>query len=116
MTVQAQDTTETGLIIEGAYENDRNAKNRDLFKSIIRKVYGVQDVIIGHHLVYQVEDKHSDGFVYQVVEEIPSADTLIFDHKVAQVLFGARYLDCLSQLAREPVETRDALLSKLINA
>jgi len=60
----ATDNTPTGLRIEGAYENDRNGENSELFKAIIREVYGVKDVICGHHLVYQVEDKRADGFAY----------------------------------------------------
>lgn len=111
--MKEQDYTVTGLKIEGQYENDRNQDNHDLYKDIIREAYGVQDVIIGHHLVYQTEYKNTDGFVYQLVEEIPSADSLIFDHEVAQKIWGKKYRVILSKLAMEPVETRDALLKKL---
>lgn len=109
----ATDNTPTGLRIEGAFENDRNGENSDLFKAIIREGYGVKDGICGHHLVYQVEDKRADGFAYQIVEEVPSADTLIFDHSAARKLWGTDYIAVLQRLAAEPVETRDALLAKL---
>lgn len=116
MTTNSNEYTATGLRIEGAFENDRNAVNRDLFKAIIREVYGVEDVIIGHHLVYEKEDPQTDEkghtFNIQVIEEIPSADALIFDHNVAKKLWGEDYLHVLTLLAREPVETRDALLKK----
>jgi hypothetical protein len=111
-----KDFTPTGVCIEGAYENDRNAESSDLFKSIIREAYGVQDVIIAHHLVYVTEETRSDGFKYQIVEEVPSADTLIFDHKVAEKLWGAGFKDVLVKLVLEPVETRDALLASLYAA
>lgn len=108
------DFTQTGLKIEGAYENDRNAEYASLYKDMIREVYGVSDVICGHHLVYEKEDKRDDGFTYQIIEEIPSADTLIFDHAAAKVIWGDNgFKNVLSRLACEPVETRDNLLSQL---
>ncbi len=110
----ARDYTPTGLKIEGSWENDRNVTSRDLFKAIIREVFGVEDVIIGNHLTYSKTDTRPDGFNYEVVEEIPSADTLIFDHDVARKLWGEdRYLSVLAQLAACPCETRDALLAQM---
>lgn len=106
------DFTSVGTRLEGTYENDRNAEHADLYKAIIRECYGVKDVIIGHHLVYQKEEKETDGFTHTFVQEIPSADALIFDHAVAKRLWGEGYKWFLTQLACEPVETRDALLAK----
>lgn len=112
---EAGNITETGLRIEGGFENTRNAISADLFKQVIREVYGVQDVIIAHHLVYVKEEKHADGFNYQIVEEVPSADALIFDHDVARKLFGEKlFRRVLARLAIEPVETRDALYAQFI--
>jgi hypothetical protein len=110
------DFTPTGLKIEGAYENDRNGENSDLFKAIIREVYGVKDVLCGHHLVYAVEEKRPDGFTYQLIEEIPSADTLIFDHDCAKKLWGSAWQKNLTLLALQPPETRDQLLKILYEA
>ena len=110
---KVKDFTPGGMKINGAYENDRNADCCDLLKSIIREAYGVTDVIIGHHLVFVRTEKRTDGFTYQVVEEVPSLDALIFDHSVAQRIFGRSYLDVLQQLAVEPVATRDTLLERL---
>ena len=111
------DFTPTGVKIEGAYENDRNAESSDLFKAIIREAYGVQDVIIAHHLVYVREDKRADGFAYQIVEEVPSADALIFDHGVAKKIWGEdKYINVLTQLVLEPCATRDKLLGQLYHA
>jgi len=109
----ATDFTPAGTKLEGAYENDRNGEHADVFKAIIREVYGVKDVICGHHLVYQVEEKRADGFTYTFVEEVPSADTLIFDHDVARKIFGPDFKKQLIMLALEPIATRDAMLAKL---
>lgn len=114
--MRTSDKTETGLRLEGAYENDRNSEHAACFKAVIREAYGVQDVICAHHLVFVVEEKHSDGFAYEVVEEIPSADTLIFDHDIARKIWGSQWQVCLTRLALEPVDTRDALFATLYNA
>jgi hypothetical protein len=107
----ATDFTPSGIKYEGPYENDRNAENSALYKDIIREAYGVTDVICGHHLVYQVEDKRADGFTYTFVEEVPSADTLIFDTDVAQKLWGDKWKSVLSILAVTPIAERDKLLA-----
>lgn len=111
--VLSKDFSPTGIKLEGQYENDRNSVYSELYKAIIREVYGVTDVICAHHLTYVRTEKRSDGFEYQVVQEIPSADTLIFDHEVAEKLWGKGFKSILMQLALEPCETRDELLSRL---
>lgn len=110
----SEDITETGLRIEGNYENQRNARNAELFKSVIREAFDVQDVIVAHHLVYVVEETHKDGFKYQIVEEIPAADTLLFDHDIMRKIFGENsYMNVMSTLACTACSERDALFAKL---
>lgn len=101
--------------IEGTYENQRNRDHSDLYKAIIRECFGVTDVIIAHHLTY-VLSYMENGFSYEVVEEIPSADCLIFDHEIAQRIWGDGFKTILKRLAVEPTETRDTLLQQLWNA
>lgn len=109
-----KDYTPNHLKLIGPYENDRNSVYADLYKAIIREVYGVTDVICGHHLVMQIAEKRADGFTYQVVQEVPSADELIFDHEVARKLWGDnQFKDVLCQLACEPIATRDVKLAEL---
>lgn len=110
--LKLKDFSPVGTKLEGNYENDRNADSAELFKAIIREAYGVKDVIIAHHLVYVTREKR-DGFDYEIVQEIPSADTLIFDHAVARKIWGDQYKSILTRLACEPVETRDTLLHLL---
>jgi hypothetical protein len=111
-----KDFTPLGMRLEGPYENDRNSQSSDLFKAIIREAYGVKDVICAHHLVYVRDEKREDGFDYQVVQEVPSADTLIFDHDVAKTIWGDKWQERLIRLALEPVATRDNLLAELYQA
>ena len=110
--LKTKDFSPMGTKLEGNYENDRNADSAELFKDIIREAYGVKDVIIAHHLVYVTVEKR-DGFDYEIVQEIPSADSLIFDHAVAKKIWGEQWRLILTRLAAEPVETRDSLLHML---
>ena len=112
MAMTDNDFTPNGLRIEGPYENDPHAQSRDLFKAIIHEVYGATDCIIAHHLTYVAVDKR-DGFDYQVVEEIPSADALIFDHEVAKKIWGPEFGSILQYLAAIPVPQRDEELERL---
>lgn len=113
MSQRDKDFTPGGLKINGAYENDRNADSADLFKEIIREACGVSDVIIAHHLVY-VRVERRDGFEFQIVEEIPSADALIFDHEIAKKIWGPEsYMQVLRLLAFMPPEQRDEKLREL---
>lgn len=116
MDSREKDFTPTGIKEEGQYENDRNKDSSDLFKAIIREAYNVTDVIVAHHLVY-VRVENRDGFDYQIVQEVPSADALIFDHDVAKKIWGDdKYKDILVKLALEPVDSRDALLANMYNS
>ena len=114
----ANDFTPTGLCLEGPFENDRNTEGQDIYKAIIREAFGVQDVICGHHLIYETRDKRADGFTYDVVQEIPSADTLIFDHNVAKKIWGEAWQTNLTLLALTPVSggNRDRMLRSLYAA
>ena len=118
--ILTKDISPAGNKYEGHYENDRNEVYRDLYSDIIREVYGVRDVIIGHHLVYQTTeqlvDEKTGPYTHTFVQEIPSADALIFDHDVARKLWGRGYLTALSTLAMTPIERRDALLSDMYYA
>lgn len=93
----------------GNYENDRNAKYKDLYSDILKEFYGLNDdTIIAHHLC--ISQQIGDMFI---VQEIPSADTLIFDHEIAKKIWGVMWESCLKVLAVEPVDTRDDLLSTM---
>lgn len=108
-----KDFTPGGTKINGAYENDRNGNSADLFKAVIREAYGVKDVIIAHHLVFVREEHRDDGFTYQIVEEVPSADCLLFDHEVARRIWGEEWEAALTRLALTPPEHRDEVFAKM---
>jgi hypothetical protein len=84
------------------WENDRNKRNHKLYTDILHHCFGADGVIIGHHLTFGGEE---------APDEIPSADTLIFDHPIAQMIWGDGYLAVLEHLAVLPAEQRDIALS-----
>lgn len=108
-----KDFSPLGMRLDGPFENDRNADAADCFKAVLREAYGVKDVICAHHLVYVREETRQDGFAYQIVQEIPSADALIFDHAIAKKIWGDAWRDRLTMFACEPVETRDELFARM---
>lgn len=106
----------TRFKLEGPWENDRNQDSRQLFKDILKEAYMEEgatsfDSIIGHHLSYEAHYTGEDGFPYTVVQELPSADSLIFDHDVAKKLWGDGWKEELVLLALTPVEDRDEMLA-----
>ena len=103
-----KDFSPTGIKYVGAYENDRNTAHAAMYKAMVREAYGVQDCIVAHHIVFVRTEKDANGFDIQIVEEIPSADALLFDHCIMQRLFGDRFREVIAKLAQEPIEKRDA--------
>lgn len=94
------------------YENDRNKKHADLYVRMIQLAYGDTGsiaVLIGHHLTFEV-----DGDI-NTENEIPAADTLIFDHDIMGRLFGVNAVPVMVQLAKVPCSERDELLRQLLN-
>jgi hypothetical protein len=112
ITPHAPELTPQGFRIEGAYENKRNTESSELFRELILEAYGATQCIIAHHLTY-VRVENDDGYDLQFVEEIPSADTLIFDVDAAQKLWGHHYEVVLKMLAIMPVPQRDQALASL---
>lgn len=98
-----------------ARENERNAANRALYTEVLRAAGLVNQEqggsIIAHHLCFSTTT--DDGKF--VVEEIPSADTLIFCHEIMRTVFGENYLDVMMLLASLPQPERDETLRELFN-
>lgn len=88
-------------------EQERNKRAAELFTKIVKRAFGDCEVLIGHHIGF--EPDHD----FQREDEIPSADSLIFDHGIMQAVFGDYYKTALISLALEPTETRDQLLAQL---
>jgi hypothetical protein len=84
------------------WENTRNKLHKKLYTDLLRECFG-NDTLIAHHLCFTTDT--------DVVEEVPSADTLIMDHHIMQRVFGDSFLDVIIACAKVPAETRDEVLS-----
>lgn len=110
--------TPNGMKVYQGYENDRNMAMEGLIEDIVREVFGARKCIVAHHITFVLEETRTDPrsgleYQHQLVQELPCADGLIFDHDIACKLWGDCYLEVLQRLACEPVATRDKLLREL---
>lgn len=82
------------------YEVDRNHRAKTVFQALLRRAYGPgSTVIISHHLTVMC----SKG----VVHEIPSADTILFDHDIMHKVFGTEAPSKMVVLAKLPPHRRE---------
>lgn len=92
-------------------ENDRNVKSHAIFERLLKLAFGENEVVLtGHHFVIA-----PNGDITQGVNELPSADTIIFDHTIMSRVFGAGAINVMIACARKPVEERDTELEKWLN-
>lgn len=98
------------------YENQRNKTHAALYTRLIQRAFGNNAgnagncaVLIGHHLTFELDGDLSTE------NEIPSADTLIFDHSIMQAVFGADAVRIMQALASVPAEDRDDMLKHYLN-
>jgi len=90
-------------------ENSRNKLHANLYTDLIQRALGPVDVLVGHHLCFEANHDISTE------NEIPSADTLLFDHDIMIKVFGGRAIEIMQRLAAEPAEQRDAILAAELN-
>lgn len=91
----------------------RNKRNAALFTRMIELAYGHDDeIMIAHHLTFELNHD------LNTMNEIPSADTLIFDHDAMTKIFGLKAYDVMRDLASLPVDggLRDTALERLLNS
>lgn len=90
----------------------RNKANAALYSRMIQLAYGKDDeIMIAHHLTFERDHELS------TMNEIPSADTLIFDHDAMGRIFGIAAPEIMANLALVPVEggARDKLLAEYVS-
>ena len=89
------------------YENERNRKHAALYESLLKRALGANWVVLtGHHFLYERGgDVNTEG-------EVPSADTVIFDHDIMQAVFGKHCISIMQRLAAVPTDQRDSVLAE----
>jgi hypothetical protein len=92
-------------------ENARNKQHAALYARLIKRAFGENnDVLIGHHLTFE---DHGD---INTENEIPAADTLLFDHDIMGRVFGGDAKKLMVTLAMVPAEKREALVEAQLKA
>ena len=87
-------------------ENARNKANAALFTALLQAAFGPDiDVLVGHHITFE---RHGQ---IDSENEVPSADTLIFDHAIMFKVFGERALSIMLRAAAKPCEQREELVA-----
>lgn len=93
-----------------SFENDRNTRHAPLFVKLIQLAFGADEVVLsGHHFSFA-----HGGDITKGLNEIPSADTLLFDHEIMHRVFGSRSHELMVQLVKlEPDDREDFLAAEL---
>lgn len=84
-----------------ATENSRNHQFTPFYTRLLKEAFQCHEVLIVHHLTF-----HIDGMD---ANEIPSIDTLLFDHDIMKRVFGPDAVPVMTHLAAVPVLERDEL-------
>ena len=86
-------------------EDERNRTHADLFTAMVQRAFGASNsVLVGHHICFE-----NAGDI-TTENEIPSADSLIFDHDIMRALFGDDAISLMQRLAATSCEARDRVL------
>jgi hypothetical protein len=78
-----------------------------VYEELLQRAIQNCTVLVGHHLTF-TEQGEEDG------NEIPSADTLLFDHDIMKAVFGNAYMTVMMLLARARTEDREMVLKGLM--
>jgi hypothetical protein len=89
-------------------ENARNRRHAALYEQLIKRAYGECQVMVGHHIGMEFAGD------LQTENEIPSADTLLFDHPLMVACFGDHAVQMMQDLAAVPCEQREVLLERMM--
>lgn len=89
------------------FETKRNTDNLDLFRDILYHAYPDTTLVVaGHHIMYMRQG-------HQTPYEIASADTLIFDHEIARIIWEDSWKEVLQELSVLPPQERDKRIRQL---
>lgn len=86
-------------------ELQRNHEHKHVYDRLLKRAVANCRVETGHHITLHIEGEE-DG------NEVPSADTVLFDHDFMKAVFGDGYRMVIMDLALEPAEGRENLLDR----
>lgn len=93
------------------FENARNKSHAQAYIDLVKLAFGLDTaVFIGHHISLELNGDLSTE------NEIPSADSLIFDHEIMGKVFGEDAIPLVVRLAMVPCGERDEMLATAISS
>jgi hypothetical protein len=92
-------------------ENARNHRNAKLFIAMLKEAFKGHEIctMSSHHICFMLDNDFS------TIDEIPSADTLMFDHTIMTRIFGYYAHQIMIHLASLPTKERDRFLEQEFN-
>lgn len=95
-------------------ENARNKEHAEAYTRLLHRAFGGESgscaIMIGHHLTFELNGD------LKTENEIPSADTMMFDHEIMVKVFGPAWaMNVMTALARTPVTDRDKVLTAALD-
>lgn len=85
-------------------EDQRNYTSHKVFERFLRRAFGNDlQVMVGHHIAFFKGD--------EIPNEIPSADTLLFNPTLMELVFKADAPAVMLMLVRRPPEVREKALT-----
>lgn len=91
-------------------EGKRNRAAADLFQRLLTIAWGNCQVIVGHHVAFQFDNDLTTE------DEIPSADTLLFDHGIMTAVFGEDAIPLMQRIAAMLPGEREAEVQRALEA
>lgn len=91
-------------------EGKRNRTNAALYSRLVQLAFGADNaVIVGHHINFEKDGK------IETENEIPAADTLLFDHDIMGAIFGDDAYAIMQTLACVRAEFREEYLDEYLD-
>ena len=96
------------------FENDRNTHHGQIFIDLIKRAFRTDEVVmVGHHFVFEPQEAMQKLDLTQL-NEIPSADTLLFDHEIMTAVFGERAIPLMVEMAKVDCRARDEIIREAL--
>lgn len=86
-----------------------------LYQRFLRKAFGDEHdiVLVGHHFLVMPQTNNPEEDLKHL-NEIPSADTALFDHELMGAVFGETAIQLMQRLASVPCQDREPILERAL--
>lgn len=89
-------------------EKTRNIAASKVFERLLHRAFGPCEVVVAHHITFVLDNEEPN--------EIPSADTLLFDPAIMGKVFGEKAQTIMLMLARREPQYRERTLADFLDA